>query len=243
VTERRALRCKALRTAPATKPVVFGPFRPVQKELAGGVTDTQQRWLDDFIAAYTARTPSSKAHTARHRPHFADPRAVAGFKDVWKEMVYPIVAARSAGASLGFGSERVRRYDDGLRPRTVRAPAGLRHGGDSTADGIWNGNRADEPDGWRSGRAALQANGTGTRDLLQHRQRGRARGDSHRAHGHGPKQGRTLRRGLSRHQRGGARASACIERRVESRPIAPGIVQDAVANVLLLDYGNQSRSS
>ncbi|MCE9610758.1 MAG: aminotransferase class III-fold pyridoxal phosphate-dependent enzyme [Chthoniobacter sp.] len=84
--------------APAAPTGQHGPFRPLQKELSRELTPAQQSWLDDFIARYNARTPGSKAHTQKHRPHFADPRAVAGFKQVWKEMVYPIVVERSEGA-------------------------------------------------------------------------------------------------------------------------------------------------
>jgi amino acid adenylation domain-containing protein len=96
--------------APNTTPAVVpekpgpagphGPFRPVQRDLGASLTARQQRWLGDFIGRYNARTPLSKAYTQRHRSHFADPRAVSGFKQVWKEMVYPIVADRSAGAQL-----------------------------------------------------------------------------------------------------------------------------------------------
>jgi amino acid adenylation domain-containing protein len=82
------------------QPTAFGPFRPLQKEIPGGLSAAQHAWLEDFIRRYTARTPASKDYTARHRAQLADPRAVAGFKDVWKEMVYPIVAARSEGAHL-----------------------------------------------------------------------------------------------------------------------------------------------
>ncbi|HEY2342783.1 MAG TPA: aminotransferase class III-fold pyridoxal phosphate-dependent enzyme, partial [Chthoniobacteraceae bacterium] len=77
-----------------------GPFRALQRELAVTLTDAQQRWLADFITRYTARTAASKRYTQEHRRHFADPRAVAGFKQVWKEMVYPIVSERSSGARL-----------------------------------------------------------------------------------------------------------------------------------------------
>ena len=35
-----------------------------------------------------------------HRGHHADPRTVSGFNRQWKEMVYPIVVDRSAGARL-----------------------------------------------------------------------------------------------------------------------------------------------
>jgi len=85
---------------PPSVPVAHGPFRPVQKELGATLTDRQQRWLDDFIARYNARTAGSKRHTQLHRRHLADPRAVAGFRQAWKEIVYPIVVERSAGAKL-----------------------------------------------------------------------------------------------------------------------------------------------
>src|SRR5450755_2607282 len=77
-----------------------GPFRPLQRDLGASLTERQQRWLDDFIGRYNARTAASKRYTQQHRRHLADPRAVAGFKQAWKEIVYPIVVERSAGAKL-----------------------------------------------------------------------------------------------------------------------------------------------
>ena len=85
--------------APAT--AAFGPYRPpVVTQPAGDLTPAQRRGLDDLIARTVARTPRSKALTQEHRPHFADPRSVAGFRPLWKEMVYPIVVERSAGARV-----------------------------------------------------------------------------------------------------------------------------------------------
>lgn len=78
----------------------FGPFKPIEKGDKGGLTDGQQKALEKLIARYTAKTPSSKAYTAEHRQHFADPRAVSGFKSLWKEMVYPIVSASSKNARI-----------------------------------------------------------------------------------------------------------------------------------------------
>ena len=78
----------------------FGPYKPIDKGENGGLTGTQQRALDDLISRYVRRTASSKAYTADHRDHYADPRAVAGFKSLWKEMVYPIVSERSKGAKI-----------------------------------------------------------------------------------------------------------------------------------------------
>jgi glutamate-1-semialdehyde aminotransferase/acyl carrier protein len=85
-------------SVPAHAPVYFGPFKPVDKSPSGGLTERQQKHLDKLIAAYTARSPRSKKYTAKHRHHFADPRTVAGFRNNWKEMVYPLVVKHSRGA-------------------------------------------------------------------------------------------------------------------------------------------------
>ncbi len=84
---------------PSSSPA-HGPFRPLQPELAAALGPKQQRWLADFIIRYNTRTAASKRHTQENRRHFADPRAVAGFKQAWKEIVYPIVVDRSSGANL-----------------------------------------------------------------------------------------------------------------------------------------------
>jgi amino acid adenylation domain-containing protein len=77
-----------------------GPFRQIDKRQKGGLTPEQQAHLDWLIPRYVAKSPKSKAYTQQHRKHFADPRAVAGFKQNWKEMIYPIVSSRSSGAYL-----------------------------------------------------------------------------------------------------------------------------------------------
>ncbi|MBC8126445.1 MAG: amino acid adenylation domain-containing protein, partial [Gloeobacteraceae cyanobacterium ES-bin-144] len=86
------------RTTPAQ--TRFGPYKPIDKGEQGGLTTEQQTALEKLIHRYTAKTPSSKTYTAENRPHFADPRAVSGFKSLWKEMVYPIVSARSKNAKI-----------------------------------------------------------------------------------------------------------------------------------------------
>ncbi len=78
----------------------FGPYKPVQKGTAGALPDQQQKALDALIARYTTRTKESKRLTAEHRAHLADPRTVSGFRQIWKEMVYPIVTERSQGSRL-----------------------------------------------------------------------------------------------------------------------------------------------
>lgn len=76
----------------------FGPFKALRKSLSRELSLDQQTYLDDFIERYLAKTEGSKTYTAEHRSHYADPRAVAGFKQAWKEITYPIVASRSKGA-------------------------------------------------------------------------------------------------------------------------------------------------
>ncbi|MDB6121125.1 MAG: amino acid adenylation protein [Pedosphaera sp.] len=92
---------KAPSAAPAeTEFKRFGPYKPIEKGAKGGLTPRQQKALDDLTTRYLKKTPGSKAYTAEHRKHFADPRAVSGFKSNWKEIVYPVVSARSAGSKI-----------------------------------------------------------------------------------------------------------------------------------------------
>jgi acyl transferase domain-containing protein/glutamate-1-semialdehyde aminotransferase len=86
--------------SPAAAPVAHGPYRPIAKGPAGGMTLVQRTHLDTLIARYVRRTAESKRMTQVHRTHLADPRTVAGFRQIWKEMVYPIVVNRSAGSKL-----------------------------------------------------------------------------------------------------------------------------------------------
>lgn len=78
----------------------FGPYKPIEKGEQGGLTALQQKNLDELIQRYTKKTLTSKAYAVENRPHYADPRAVSGFKSQWKEMVYPIVAKRTKNATL-----------------------------------------------------------------------------------------------------------------------------------------------
>ena len=102
-----AVAAPAMRPPPIAAPTgktpeihAFGPYKPVQKGTGGALQAQQQKALDALIANYTARTKASKRLTAEHRAHLADPRTVSGFRQVWKEMVYPIVTDRSQGSRL-----------------------------------------------------------------------------------------------------------------------------------------------
>lgn len=78
----------------------FGPYKPVRKSASGGLTDQQQQSLDGFMKRFIAKTRSSREHAQKHRAHFADPRGVAGYRRVWKAIVYQISVERSGGSKL-----------------------------------------------------------------------------------------------------------------------------------------------
>ncbi len=78
----------------------FGPYKPVRRGANNGLTEQQQTHLNQFIERYTSRTKQSKLHAEAHRDQFADPRGVAGYRRVWKSMVYQIAVERSQGSKL-----------------------------------------------------------------------------------------------------------------------------------------------
>ncbi len=88
-------------TSKAAAPTAaFGPYRPPKRNPTGGLTDEQRRHLTAIIERYNRKTAASKAATEANRAHLADPRSVSGFRQSWKEMVYPIVSVRSSGSHL-----------------------------------------------------------------------------------------------------------------------------------------------
>ncbi len=223
----------------ATASATHGPFRPLQKDLGGALTAAQQTWLDDFISRYTARTPGSKRHTQEHRAHFADPRAVAGFKQGWKEIVYPIVVDRSQGAHLwdvdgndyvdttqGFGLAMF-----GHQPAFVMQAIAeqMRHGMEIGPSHPLAGEVAQ-----------LLCEMTG------HERATFCNTGSEAVHG-AIRIARTVtgrnKIALFAGAYHGINDEALVRPLVvngewRTAPIAPGIIQDAVDNVLMLDYGN-----
>jgi amino acid adenylation domain-containing protein len=77
-----------------------GPFKPIDRSPSAGVSPAQRRSLDALIARYTRRLVTSKNIASANRAGLADPRSVAGFKQLWKEMVFPIVTTRSDGSKV-----------------------------------------------------------------------------------------------------------------------------------------------
>ena len=78
----------------------FGASARIVLTAQNEYTPAQQKWIDDFIRDYNARTGRSKAFSQQHRKVMADPRVVTGFNPQWKDLVYPIVADRSEGARI-----------------------------------------------------------------------------------------------------------------------------------------------
>lgn len=78
----------------------FGASARIVLKAQDDITPVQQRWIDDFIQRYNARTGRSKAFSQAHRKVMSDPRVVTGFNPLWKDLVYPIVADRSEGARI-----------------------------------------------------------------------------------------------------------------------------------------------
>lgn len=62
--------------------------------------DTFKKRLAEFLESYQTKTRKSKEYAAQNRSHLADPRVVSGFRPAIKEAIYPIVVERSKGARL-----------------------------------------------------------------------------------------------------------------------------------------------
>ncbi|MDP9064536.1 MAG: aminotransferase class III-fold pyridoxal phosphate-dependent enzyme, partial [Pseudomonadota bacterium] len=87
-------------TPAAAAPSRFEVFGPSRQETDLGVQGMQREHLDALVARYTNKTRRSQTFTQDHRPTLADPRAAAGFRSEWKDMVYPIVVASASGSHL-----------------------------------------------------------------------------------------------------------------------------------------------
>ncbi len=68
--------------------------------IADRLTPAQQTTVQQFCAAYNARTPKSKQAMAEHRADFSDWINSLGFRLSLKELIYPVVAHRSEGAEI-----------------------------------------------------------------------------------------------------------------------------------------------
>ena len=78
----------------------FGATARIERRAANQLSARQQRFLHQLTARYTRRTAASKRYTQQHRPHMADPRVVTGFAPPLKKLTYPLVVDKSAGSHL-----------------------------------------------------------------------------------------------------------------------------------------------
>ncbi len=89
----------ALEDAPELKKV-FGAQARISKEKVDDMTPQQRAWFDAFVKRYVAKTAKSKAFTQENRKPMADPRVVTGFKPQTKELIYQVVVDKSVGCHL-----------------------------------------------------------------------------------------------------------------------------------------------
>lgn len=86
------------KTQSNAKPFVAN--QSIQMRLAEELSACQKRHLKTLISSVTKRTKGSKQIAANNRPHLADSRASAGFRLLWKEMQYPLFVERGVGARI-----------------------------------------------------------------------------------------------------------------------------------------------
>jgi glutamate-1-semialdehyde 2,1-aminomutase len=65
-----------------------------------GLTNQQQQYLQYFINSYSDRTKKSKHLSQSYRPVLSDDKNLGEFNLLFKEMYYPIVANRSLGSKI-----------------------------------------------------------------------------------------------------------------------------------------------
>ncbi|MDB5116002.1 MAG: amino acid adenylation domain protein [Mucilaginibacter sp.] len=77
----------------------FGAAARIEKQSAA-LTETQSKYLASLTERYNNKTKGSKEYTQKHRAHMADPRVVSGFKPATKELVYSVVINKSKGSRV-----------------------------------------------------------------------------------------------------------------------------------------------
>ncbi|HEV8168997.1 MAG TPA: aminotransferase class III-fold pyridoxal phosphate-dependent enzyme, partial [Pyrinomonadaceae bacterium] len=82
------------------EPEVFVPYRPIQTGGQSGLTARQRQHLDELIERLSRKTRRSKELMGNYRAVFADNRASAGFRQLWKEMFYPLAIERGIGSHV-----------------------------------------------------------------------------------------------------------------------------------------------
>lgn len=86
-------------TASKPEPETFVAHKPLDKK-AGALDDRQRAHLDGLIARLNLRNSGSKRLTQQNRPFLANKRAIAGYRQLWKELMYPLVIERAQGSRV-----------------------------------------------------------------------------------------------------------------------------------------------
>ncbi|MEC0184206.1 non-ribosomal peptide synthetase, partial [Paenibacillus peoriae] len=78
----------------------FTPYKNLDVKARELLSLRQEQHLQELIERYTARTHSTKLYTQQYRSVYANNRNVAGFRPVLKEMVYQIISQRADGSKI-----------------------------------------------------------------------------------------------------------------------------------------------
>ena len=77
----------------------FGASPKIEKKTAT-FNDKQLTFIQELTQRYNRKTNGSKKYTQENRAHMADPRVVTGFSPLTKELVYPLIVNRSKGSRI-----------------------------------------------------------------------------------------------------------------------------------------------
>jgi glutamate-1-semialdehyde aminotransferase/acyl carrier protein len=75
----------------AFEPEVFVAHQPIKRGPGDALTEPQRNHLNALVARVVKRTQGSKRIAQSSRRFLANNRAIAGFRLLWKEMVYPLI--------------------------------------------------------------------------------------------------------------------------------------------------------
>ena len=62
--------------------------------------ERETKYLKLLIKDYTNKTKGSQELTQSQRKNLSDPRSIAGFNAIWKDMIYQIAMLRSKGSKM-----------------------------------------------------------------------------------------------------------------------------------------------
>jgi glutamate-1-semialdehyde aminotransferase/acyl carrier protein len=96
-SDRASLIAKAVKAEIKVEPAPFVAHEPLVNRVGVDLTERQRSHLEKLIAGINARTPGSKRITQQYRARLANNRATASYRQLWKEMIYPLVIERGEG--------------------------------------------------------------------------------------------------------------------------------------------------